>query len=189
MINATQIRNGMIILHSNEPYRIINFKFTVHGRGGNTISSKMRNLFTGAHVEYRFRSDDKVDDIEIDQHELEYLYQGGNEYWFMDTSSFEQFALSHEDVADVIGYILPNTTCKGEFYKGRCIGISVAANMQLTIVETAPVLKGASAAGNVTKEATLDSGLTLQVPLFVDTGDIIIVNTTSGEYQGRPGKI
>jgi elongation factor P len=188
MFTATQIRKGMIILHNGEPHRVINYRFTMQGRGSNQISCKMRNVITGSNAEYRFRSDDKVEKVAIDQKELEYLYEDGGQYWFMDTESFDQFPLERGDVEEVIGYVLPNTRVKGDFYEGRCIGITPPNNVQLKVVETEPAIKGATASGNVTKPAKLETGLVIQVPMFVSQDDVVIVNTSSGEYQGRPGR-
>lgn len=188
MFTATQIRKGMIILHNGEPHRVVNYHYTMQGRGSNQISCKMRNIITGSNAEYRFRSDDKVEKVAIDEKELEYLYEDGGRYWFMDTESFDQFPLNREEVEEVIGYVLPNTQVKGDFYEGRCIGITPPNNVQLKVVETEPVIKGATASGNVTKPAKLETGLVIQVPMFVSQEDIVIVNTGSGEYQGRPGR-
>ncbi len=188
MIPATQIRKGMIILHNGEPHRVLSFHYTMQGRGSNQISCKMKNIITGSNAEYRFRSDDKVEEIEIDQRDLEYLYEEDGRYWFMDSETFDQFTLESSDVEGVIIYVVPNTHVKGDFYEGRCIGITPPNTVQLKVAETEPVIKGATASGNVTKPARLETGLTIQVPMFVSKGDIVIVNTVTGEYQGRPGK-
>ncbi|MBN1576490.1 MAG: elongation factor P [Chitinispirillaceae bacterium] len=188
MFTATQIRKGMIILHNGEPHRVLIFRFTVRGRGSNQIFCKMRNVITGSSAEYRFRSDDKVEQVEIDQMELEYLYEDGGHYWFMDMESFDQFSLERREVEEVIGYVLPNTRVKGDFYEGKCIGITPPNSVHLKVVETEPAIKGATASGNVTKPAKLETGLVIQVPMFVSQDDVVIVNTSSGDYQGRPGK-
>ncbi len=188
MIPATQIRNGMVIIHNDEPYKVVNFRFTMSGRGSNSIPVKLRSLITGQQAEVRFRSDDKVEKAYISEEEYEYLYADGDEYWFMNNESFEQIALKKEDVEDVIGYLLPNTGCKVQAYNGKPIGVIVPNTVQLKVVETEPSIKGATASGNVPKPAKLETGITVQVPMFVETGDIVIINTTTGEYQGRPGK-
>lgn len=188
MLPATQIRKNMIILHNGEPYRVLNSRFTVQGRGSNQIACKMRNIVTGANAENRFRSDDKVEEVEIDDKQLEYLYEDGGDYWFMDTESYDQVSLALQEIEDVIGFVLPNTPVKGEFYEGKCIGITPPNNVQLKVVETEPAIKGATASGNVTKSAKLETGLVIQVPMFIAQDDVLIVNTVSGEYQGRPGK-
>lgn len=188
MIPATQIRNGMVIIHNNEPHKVINFRFTMSGRGSNSIPVKLRNLLTGAQVELRYRSDDKVERGYIEEDDYEYLYQDSDDYWFMNKSTYEQIALKREDIEDVIGYLLPNATCKVQLYNGKPIGVEVPNTIHVRVIETEPVIKGATASGNVTKPAKLETGITIQVPMFVQQGDIVVLNTVTGEYQGRPGK-
>ncbi len=159
------------------------------GRGSNSIPAKLRNIITGQHAEVRFRSDDKVEKAFISEEDFEYLYQDGDEYWFMNTENYEQLALKKDDVEEVIGYLLPNTGCKVQIYDGKPIGVSAPKTVQLKVMETEPSIKGATASGNVPKPAKLETGITVQVPMFIEVDDIVIINTTSGEYQGRPGKI
>jgi len=188
MISATQIRNGMVILHNNAPHKVINFKFTMSGRGSNSIPVKLRNIINGSQIEVRFRSDDKVEKAFISEEAYEFLYQDGDEYWFMNNETYEQIAIKYEDVEDVAGYLLPNTACKVQIYDGRPIGITIPNTVQLKVTETEPSIKSATASGNVSKPATLETGITVQVPMFIQKGDIVIINTSSGEYQGRPGR-
>jgi elongation factor P len=178
----------MVIIHDGEPHMVMDYRFTMHGRQGNTIPAKLRNILTGSQAEVRFRSDDKVERAFIEEKDMEFLYENTGEYWFMDQSSFEQFSLKADELGDAVGYLLPNSTCKIEFYDGRPIGVDLPSSVQLKVQDTEPSIKGATASGNVTKPATLETGLTIQVPMFVDRGDVIIVNTTTGEYQGRPGR-
>ncbi len=188
MIPATQIRKGMVIIYNNEPYKVVKFRFTMSGRGSNSIPAKLRNIVTGAQAEVRFRSDDKIEKAYISEESYEYLYQDGDEYWFMNSETFEQIAMRKDEIDDVIGYLLPNTACKVQLYDGKPIGVSAPNTIHLRVVETEPSIKGATASGNVPKPATLETGITIQVPMFVETGDIVIINTTTGAYQGRPGR-
>lgn len=188
MINATQIRKGMVILHNNEPCKVVNFRFTMSGRGSNSISAKLRNIVTEAQSEVRYRSDDKVEKAFIGEDDYEFLYQDGEEYWFMNTETYDQLSLKKEEIEDVVGYLLPNTPCKMQTYDDKPIGVSVANTVQLKVAETEPSIKGATASGNVTKPATLETGITIQVPMFIQQGDTVIINTEKGEYQGRPGR-
>jgi elongation factor P len=189
MISATQIRNGMVIIYNNEPYKVVNFRFTMSGRGSNSIPVKLRNIINGSQAEVRFRSDDKIERAFIGEEEYEYLYQDGEEYWFMNNETYEQISLKHEEIEDIVGYLLPNTTCTLQLYEGKPIGVKIPNTIQLKVVETEPSIKGATASGNVTKPAKLETGITIQVPMFIQTDDIVIINTASGEYQGRPGRI
>lgn len=188
MINATQIRTGMVILHNDEPHKVVNFRYTMSGRGSNSIPVKLRHIITGAQAEVRFRSDDKVEKAYISEDSYEYLYNDGDEYWFMHSETYEQIALKHAEVEDVIGYLLPNTLCSVQSYDNKPIGVKVPTTVQLKVTTTEPAIKGATAAGNVTKPATLETGITVQVPMFIQPDDIVIINTVSGEYQGRPGR-
>lgn len=188
MISATQIRNGMIIIHNNEPHKVVNFRYTMSGRGSNSIPVKLRNIITGTKAEVRFRSDDKVEKAFISEEDYEFLYQDGDEYWFMNSETYEQISLKKEEIEDVSGYLLSNTACKVQIYDGKPIGVEVPNTVQLKVTETEPSIKGATASGNVPKPAKLETGITIQVPMFIQTGDTVIINTTTGEYQGRPGR-
>lgn len=188
MISATQIRNGMIIIFNNEPHKVIDFRFAVTGRGSNSIPVKLRNVLNGQYAEVRYRSDDKVEMTHVGEEEFEYLYKDGDGYCFMNSKSYEQITLNQSDVEEVMGYILPNSVCKVQLYEGRPIGIRAPVSVQLKVAETEPVIKGATASGKATKTAVLETGLKIQVPMFICVGDTVIINTESGEYQGRPGR-
>jgi len=188
IIPASQVRTGMVIMHDGEPHKVVNFRFSMQGRGSNTIPCKMKNLITGAGAEYRFRSDDKIERAYIEEQEVEFLYNDADEYWFMNNENYEQMAIQKEDLEDVLGYLLPNTLVKVQIFDGKAIGVTLPTTVQMEVVETEPVIKGATASGNVTKPATLTTGLVIQVPMFVAQGDTVIVNTVTGEYSGRPGK-
>ncbi len=188
MIPATQIRNGMVIIYNKEPHKVVKFRFTMSGRGSNSIPAKLRNIITGTHAEVRFRSDDKIEKAFIGEESYEYLYQDSNEYWFMNSETYEQIAMNEEQIEDVIGFLLPNTACKVQMYDGKPIGVSAPNTVQLKVIETEPSIKGATASGNVPKPAKLETGITVQVPMFVEVDDTVIINTSTGEYQGRPGR-
>ncbi len=188
MLSATQIRKGMVIIHNKEPFKVVDFRFTMSGRGSNSIPAKLRNIITGQQAEVRFRSDDKVEKAFIGEDDYEFLYQDGEEFWFMNQETYEQISMKQEEIEDVIGYLLPNTPCKVQTYDDKPIGVSVANTVKLKVVETEPSIKGATASGNVTKPAKLETGITVQVPMFVQQDDTLIINTQTGEYQGRPGK-
>ncbi len=186
MITATQIRNGMIIIHEGEPHKVVHFKHTVTGRGSASIPAKLRNILSGSTAEVRYRSDDKVERAIVTEEDMEFLYNDGDEYVFMDNTTYEQYHIQKEDLDDVAGYLLPNTQCKVEMYDGKPIGVNLPTTVQLKVVDTEPAIKGATASGNVTKPATLETGLVIQVPMFVEIGNTLNVNTVTGEYEGRP---
>jgi len=188
IILATQIRNGMVLLIDGQPHRVMQYKHAAQGRAPSVIPVKLRNLITGAQAEARYRADNKVEETEVELAEMEYLYEDGDELVFMDTKTYEQISIPREKIEDIIGYILPNTACKVQIYDGAAIGVIPPNTVQLKVTETEPVLKGATASGNVTKPATLETGLVVQVPMFIASGDTVIIHTPSGEYQGRPGR-
>lgn len=188
MIKATQIRKGMVIIYNNEPFKVVDFSFSMAGRGSNSIPTKLRNIITGQTAEVRYRSDDKIEKAFIGEEEYEFLYEDGGEYWFMNTENYEQISIPGVEIEEVKGYLLPNTLCKLQIYDNKPIGVTVPNSIQLKVVETEPSIKGATASGNVTKPATLETGLVIQVPMFIERDDVLIVNTQTGEYQGRPGK-
>jgi elongation factor P len=188
MLKATQIRNGMVILHNGKPHKVVYFKHTVTGRGSASIPVRLRNVIDGSTAEVSYRSDDKVEKAYIDEKEMEFLYHDADEFWFMDTGTYEQISLKREDVEEIAGYLAPNIGCKVQLYEGSPIGVTPPNTVQLKVTDTEPSIKGATASGNVTKSAVLETGLSIQVPMFVETGDVVIVNTVSGEYQGRPGR-
>ncbi|MBD3322058.1 MAG: elongation factor P [Chitinivibrionales bacterium] len=186
MLTATQIRKGMVVIHDGEPHKVMDFRFTMQGRGSNTISAKLRNILSGNQTEIRYRSDDKVEKAFLSEEEFEFLYQDGEDFVFMNTETYDQIPINKSDVEDVIGYLRPNTPVKVQIYEGKPIGITPPSTVQLEVTDTEPAIKGATASGNVTKPATLETGLTIQVPMFVERGNTVIVNTQTGEYSGRP---
>lgn len=188
MLKATQIRVGMVIIYKNEPWKVTYYKHTVTGRGSASIPIKLRNIISGNTAEMTLRSDDKMEKAFIDEKEMEFLYEDGNEYCFMDTGNYEQISMQREDIEEIIGYLTPNLPCKVQLYENKPIGITPPGTVQLKVTETEPSIKGATASGNVTKPATLETGLKIQVPMFISVDDTLIINTTTGEYQGRPGR-
>ncbi len=188
MIKGTQISKGMVIVYNGEPFKVMDLRMTMAARGGNTVSTKLRNILSGVRAEHRFKSDDKVEKAFIEKRDFQYLYKDGEDHVFMDNETYDQISVSHEDVADVIGYILPNATCSLQIYDGKAIGVDPAKSVELKIEETEPGLKGATASSSVTKPATLETGITVQVPMFIEAGEVVVINTLTGEYQGRQGK-
>lgn len=183
-IQATQIRKGMILLHNGTPHKVVEFYHHTPGNLRAMVQTKMRNLKTGTTTEHRFRSSDTVDRAILDEHEMTYLYNDGDNYYFMNTETYEQISLTAEDLGDMAGYLLPETVIKVEFFEGAPIGIEIPHVVELTVVETEPEIKGATVS-NVGKAAKLDTGITIQVPAFIKEGEKIRVDTTEGRYIER----
>jgi elongation factor P len=187
-IKANEISKGMIILHENAPCRIVEISRTMTARGSNFIATTLKNIISGKQVEYRFRTDEKVENAFVETKMFEYLYEDADSFVFMDCETYEQITLNSDELGDVMGYILPNSTCQVMLYNSKPIGVQPPSTVQLKVVETEPGIKGATISGSVTKPAKLETGITVQVPMFIETDEVIIVNTVSGEYSGRTGK-
>jgi elongation factor P len=183
-ISATQIRRGMVILFEGNLCKVIDFRHHTPGNLRAMVQTKMRNLRTGSSFEHRFRSTDTIDKASLEQHEMEYMYSDGSQHHFMNTESYEQTALTGEDLGDMAQWLTPGLKIQAEFYEGEAIGITLPPSMEVTVTRTDPTLKGATVS-NVNKPATLENGVTITVPPFVNEGDRIRVDPTEGRYIER----
>jgi elongation factor P len=183
-IPATQLRPGMVIKHNNDLHAVFSVEHRTPGNLRAFIQAKLRNLRTGAMYEHRFRSADAIEKVTVDEVEMEYLYKDGDDYYFMNTETFEQTHLSKDILGDSVDYLIPNLQIKVEFFDGKPVGIELPQTVELTVVETEPGLKSATAT-NVTKPARLETGLVVQVPPFINEGEKIRVDTSEGAYLSR----
>lgn len=184
MIAATQLRPGMVVKFNNELYSVFSMVHRTPGNLRGFVQAKMRSLRSGSMMEHRFSSEDKVERVALDEQEMEYLYDDGDYYYFMNTESFEQIHLTKEILGDGVQYLIPQLKVNVEFYEGKAISVELPASIEMTVVETEPGLKGATVS-NVTKPATMDTGLVVQVPPFINQGEKIRVSTSDGSYQER----
>ena len=184
MISATQMRPGMVIKYNNELYSVFSVNHRTPGNLRGFVQAKMRNLKSGTMIEHRFSSEDKVERAILDEVEMEYLYDDGQNYYFMDTANYEQTHLSKELLGDATNYLIPQLKVKVEFYEGKPMSVELPATVDMTVVETEPGMKGASVS-NVTKPAKMETGLVVQVPPFIKENEKIRVNTAEGTYQER----
>lgn len=184
MISATQIKKGMAIKLNNELYRVFSFQHITPGNWRGMVQTKLKSMKTGSIIEHRFRSEDRVEQAYLETHEMEYLYSDGTDYHFMNTENFEQVHLSADLLEDAIPYMIPNIRIQVVYYEGRPIGIELPASVELKVVATEPALRGATVS-NVNKPATLETGLVLQVPPFINEGEMIRVDTNDGKYLER----
>jgi elongation factor P len=183
-IPATQLRPGMIIKHNNDLHSVFSVEHRTPGNLRAFIQAKLRNLRTGAMFEHRFRSPDPIDKITVDEVEMEYLYSDGDAYYFMDISNYEQTHLTKDTLGGAVDYLIPNLQIKVEFFDGKAVGIELPQIVELTVVETEPGLKSATAS-SVTKPAKTETGLVVQVPPFINEGEKIRVDTSEGAYLSR----
>lgn len=183
-IPATQMRPGMIIKHNNDLHSVFSVEHRTPGNLRAFIQAKLRNLRTGAMFEHRFRSGDAIEKITVDEVKMEFLYADGDDYYFMDTQNYEQTNLKRDTLGDAVEYLTPNLQISVEFFDGKPVGIELPQTVELRVVETEPGLKSATAS-SVTKPATLETGLVVQVPPFINEGDRIKVDTSEGAYLSR----
>jgi elongation factor P len=184
MIASTQLRPGMVIKFNNDLYSIFSMTHRTPGNLRGFVQVKMRNLRSGSQTEHRFSSEDRVDKISLDERAMEYMYDDGEFYYFMDTENFEQMNLPKELLGDAVDYLIPNLKVNVEFYEGKPISVELPATVDMTVMETEPGLKGATVS-NVTKPAKMETGLMVQVPPFINQGEKIRVSTAEGAYQER----
>jgi elongation factor P len=183
-IPATQIRRGMVIVFEGEPCRIVEFRHHTPGNLRAMVQAKLKNLRTGSSFEHRFRAADSIDPASMETHDLEFLYQGGDTYHFMNTENYDQLEMDEEMLGDNAQWMQPGMKITAEYYDGRPVGIKLPNSLILEVVDTAPVMKTATKTAS-TKPAKLENGVTINVPEFVGTGDKVKVNPATGEYQER----
>src|ERR1700680_1614299 len=184
MISSTQLRPGMVVKFNNELYSVFKMEHRTPGNLRGFVQVKMRNLRSGTMTEHRFSSEDKVERAMLEEVEMEYLYDDGEYYYFMNTENFEKMQLTREILGDGVEYLVPQLKVNVEFYEGKAMSVELPPSVNLTVVETEPGLKGASVS-NVTKAAKLETGLVVQVPPFINEGEKIRVSTSEGTYQER----
>jgi elongation factor P len=183
-IPATQLRPGMIIKHNNDLHSVFSVEHRTPGNLRAFIQAKLRNLRTGAMFEHRFRSPDPIEKINVDEVRMEFLYSDGDAYYFMNTENYEQIHLDKSILGEAVDYLTPNLEIQVEFFDGKPVGIELPQTVDLTVVETEPGLKSATAS-SVTKPAKTETGLVVQVPPFINTGERIRVDTSEGAYLSR----
>ncbi len=183
-IPATQIRRGMVIVFNGDPVRVIEFRHHTPGNLRAMVQAKLKNLRSGASFEHRFRAADSIEQASMETHELEFLYQGGDTYHFMNTENYDQLEMDEETLGDNAQWMQPGMRIQAEFYNGRPVGIRLPSSLVLEIVETAPVMKTATKTAS-SKPARLENGVTVNVPEFIGTGERIRVNPNTGEYLER----
>src|SRR5712671_1836200 len=184
MISATQVRPGMVIKFNNELYSIFKMMHRTPGNLRGFVQVKMRSLRTGSMTEHRFSSEDRVERAMLEEHEMEYLYDDGEYFYFMNTENYEQMHLTKDLLGDAVNYLIPQLKVAVEFYEGKPMSVELPPTVDMTVVETEPGLRG-STVSNVTKPAKLETGLVVQVPAFIGEGEKIRVSTSESAYLER----
>ncbi len=183
-IQATQLRPGMLIKHNGDLHSVFSVEHRTPGNKRGFIQAKLRNLRSGSLIDHRFRAEDNVDKVMVDEVQMEYLYSDGDAYYFMNTETFEQIHLGRDALGEAVDYLIPNLQINVEFYDGAPVGVELPQTVDLTVVETEPGLRAATAS-SVTKPAKLETGLVVQVPAFINAGEKIRVDTSEGAYLSR----
>jgi elongation factor P len=184
MIQATQLRKGNTIIFNNELYQVVDYTHITPGNWRGMVQTKLRRLATGAIIDHRFRSEDRLERAILDDREMEYLYADGADHHFMDTETYEQTHLSEDMLGDAVKYLTANAKIHVQFYEGKPLGIELPTTVDLKVVQTEPGMPSATAS-NVLKPATLETGLVVGVPHFITEGEMIRVDTTEGKYVER----
>ncbi len=182
--STAQFRKGLKIELDGEPFTIVDFQHVKPGKGGAFVRTKMKSLISGNVLDKTFRSGEKVDVPNLEERKMSFLYQDDSGYWFMDTETYEQMNLTEDHVEDAIGFLKENVEVGILFHNGSPIGIDLPMFMELAVVETDPGVRGNTASGG-SKPAKLETGITVQVPLFINEGDVLKVDTRTNAYIER----
>jgi len=184
MYSTAEFRRGLKIEIDGKPYTIVEFQHVKPGKGGAFVRTKLKNLETGQVLEQTFRSGAKVDIPDLEENNVQYLYQDGDSYVFMDNDTYDQLFIAEEYLGDAVNYLKANIEAKVLFFNGKPIGVDLPITVELEVAETEPGVKGDTATG-ASKNATMETGLVVQVPLFIEQGEMLRIDTRTGEYIER----
>jgi elongation factor P len=184
MVGPNEFRNGMTIEWEGEPYIVLQFQQSQLGRGDTFFRTKLKHMRSGAIIEQKFRDKDRFPRVRIERVPMQYLYSDGDRHFFMDTQTYDQLPINDEQLGDALQYLKENAPIEVLMYEGTPLGVELPTTVDLKVTQTAPGFKGDTAAGGG-KPATVETGLTLNVPFFVNQGDVIRVDTRTGTYVER----
>lgn len=184
MINVNEIKNGMTIMIEGQIYQVVEFLHVKPGKGSAFMKTKLRNMRTGGIVEKTFNTNVKFEKANINKQNVEYLYNTGDTYFFMNMDNYEQLELSKEQIGDNKNYLIENMSVYIILYEGELLGIDLPDKVELTVVETEPAVRG-NTTNNALKDATVETGLVVKVPMFIEQGEKILVTTADGKYSSR----
>ncbi|MBQ9267409.1 MAG: elongation factor P [Clostridia bacterium] len=184
MISAGDFRNGVTFELDSQVYKVVEFQHVKPGKGAAFVRTKLKNVITGAVLERTFNPTEKVQEAQIDRKEMQYLYNDGETYYFMDNETYEQLPLSKDELGDTLNYLLDNMNIKVLSYKGKVFGVEPPMFVELEVTYTEPGFKGDTSTG-ASKPATLETGYVVNVPLFVEIGNKVRIDTRTGEYMER----
>jgi elongation factor P len=174
----------MILLIDGELWKVLESVHVTPGKGRGMMQTKLRRLSTGTQQDVRFRSSDNVEKAHLERREMEFLYNDDSGYHFMDHTTYDQIAMTADDLGDMVGFLLPNTVCQVEMFEGKPLGVEPPLVVELKVVETDPTMKGATAT-NKSKPAKLETGISVMVPPFIEVGEVLRIDTRTGNYIER----
>jgi elongation factor P len=183
-LSITNLKKGTVFQWEGEPFRVIEYKQKVMGRGGSIVNVRIKSLLDGKVLEKTFKGNEQVDSADVTSQGVQYLYSDGANFFFMNGESFEQFEIPADIVGDGAGYLKEGDQVQLQLFDGRPINVELAKNVPLKVTYTENAVKGDTST-SITKDATLETGLTIRVPAFIKQGDVISVDTTSGAYRER----
>ena len=184
MISTNEFKTNVTVTIDGDAWQVVEFQHVNPGKGAAFVRAKMRNLCTGAVVERTFNAGERMPKARIDRREMQYLYESDGMYVFMDNETFEQTELSKETLGNALNFLKENMDVKIMIYEGRVLGVDLPNTVELTVVETEPGIKGDTATGG-SKNATMDTGYVVKVPLFINEGDVLAIDTRTGDYISR----
>ncbi|HOT41429.1 MAG TPA: elongation factor P [Syntrophorhabdaceae bacterium] len=187
IVSTSEFRKGLRILLEKEPFVIVDFQHVKPGKGAAFVKTRVKSLITGNVLDKTFRSGEKFEEPDLEEKQMQYLYKEGDKFYFMDVDNYEQLFIDEKNLGDAKNYLKEGMTITVLFHNGETIGVEIQNFVNLQIVKTEPGIKG-DTAQNATKPALLETGYTIQVPLFVDEGDVVKIDTRTGEYVERVSK-
>lgn len=185
MASTSEIRKGVVIKHQNDLYVVVDFQHINPGKGAAFVRTRMKSLASGKVIEITYKTVESVDIVQVQFQSMQYLYKSGERYAFMNMSNYEQIEMDGDLVGEDGKYLKEGVECVIGLYEERPVSIQLPKKIVYKVVEAPPAVRGDSAAGNVTKEITLDNGLKIQAPIFIKESEEILVNTETGEYSAR----
>jgi elongation factor P len=186
VIVATQLKVGNVIMHNGKPHRVTSVVHVTPGNWRGMVQTRLVNIETGSNPEHRYRSEDKVDKANLEQHALQFSYRSAEDFHFMNTESYEMVALPGDVLGDTTGYLTEGMVIEAQYFEGRVVGIELPMFVELTVTETTPNIKGA-AVQNTAKPAIVETGLEIKVPSYVEPGNRVKIDTRTGEFVERVG--
>ena len=184
MIAATQLKVGMVIMHNGKPHRVTNVLHVTPGNWRGMVQTRLVNIESGSNAEHRFRSEDKVDRANLEEHSLQFSYRAADEFHFMNTESYEMMSLHNDVLGDAVGYLTEGMVIQAQYFEGRVVGVDLPMFVELTVKETTPNIKGA-AVQNTSKPAIMETGLEIKVPPYIESGSRVKIDTRTGEFVER----